>query len=180
MSLPAIALASAAPKSPRCNARVASELEDRVRSLQAQPKDSDADVRFVQLHDAIAAEAQEENVLEAACNTGSDLQPIQSDLRISQALALMLQFDVMLRKIKTACPQGGSAASGLLAASWRELVLSSPESGAASQAADDIRRQIQTRADTLDLALPSPADTSNYWLTTVQKSAREAISRCPQ
>lgn len=178
---PASALPSGGPESPRCNARVASQLEDRVRELQKHPPgEADWDARFDALRQLVAEETQEANVLESACAQDRDLSPIEADLRASEARAYMLQSDVTLLKYQKSCPDAApSVASGFLAAAWRALALATPDEGPASQSVTAMSSEVESRAALLKLALPPVRDTSNYWLTTTQKTGEEAAARCP-
>ena len=179
---PLVGSADSGHESPRCYARVASELEDRVRAYESHaPAESELDARFLQLHDAIADEMQEDTVLSAACAKDEDLSPLRADLRASEARAYLMQSQITLQKLTKTCPEAANAgAAGLLAAAWRQLALSVPEGVPPPKTVVEASQAVAAFAAVIKLPLPSVTDATNYWMTQTQAAGRDAMAACPQ
>ncbi len=179
---PAVAAGAQPGESARCNGRASGELESRVQVLEAHPPaDTGVDSQFVQLSGILGDEAVEDNILHAACTRETDLMPLIADLRASEALAYLAESDLTRREFTKSCPTAlEPVTAGFIAAAWRELVLASPDSGPTPRSITDLVPQVTARAAAVHLTLPSFADASNYWMTTVQQAGQRAASACPE
>lgn len=165
---------------PRCNNVIATQLGDQLRGFEKHPaKAEDLDARFAALKDILSQADIEQGVLTSVC-PASDLVPIVSQLEATRGWAIVQESDIARSEYAQDCPaQGKPVTSGFLAEAWLHAVRATPEGAKPEKLTTDVQSMIQTRAATVDLKLPAPADTSNYWMNGIQDQGRTAAKACP-
>ena len=167
---------------PRCNGVVATRLEDAVRGYERRPAKavaSEWDARMGTFRDLLDTMAVEEDVLKAVCPAG-DFVPIKSQMDATRAWVFALESDIARAEYAKDCPaQELPVAAGFVAQAWLNLVTASPDATTPTKLVMELTPKIKSRAASVNLPLPLPADTSNYWMTQVQAAGRTAAQACP-
>lgn len=166
--------------SPRCNNVIATQLGDQLRGFEKHPaKPEDWDKRFAALKDLLSQADIEQGVLTSVCPE-NDLVPVASQLEATRAWAIMQESDIARDEYAQDCPaQGKPVTAGFLAEAWLHAIKATPDGTKPAKLTTEVQSMIQTRAETVELKLPPPADTSNYWMTGIQSQGRTAAKACP-
>jgi hypothetical protein len=167
---------------PRCNADVATRLEDEARHDDLHPPKAEADLwdaRMGTFRDLLATADAEQNILSSVC-PAADFVPIKSQLDATRAWVFALESDIARAEYAQDCPaQELPVAAGFIALAWLDLVTATPDASAPSKLVQDLTPKVKSRAAAVNLTLPTPADTSNYWMTGIRASGRTAAQACP-
>ena|SRR6185437_3271283 len=164
---------------PRCNNVVATQIGDQLRNLEGHPVKEDGwDARLDSLKTIVSQSDTEQAVLQSVCPEG-DLPPIASQLGATHAWALALESDIELAAYREECPkQADMVVSGFIAEAWLYAVKATPDGATPAPLSSLVASKVAVRAAAVNLKLPSAADTSHYWMTTVQAAGRSAAQSC--
>jgi hypothetical protein len=168
-------------QSRRCNTVVAEQLDAQLNDYEKHPPaPADLDARFTALQDLINAGEGERDILRNVCPEG-DFDAAQARIDIAEARAYLQEAQVAQAEYRQSCPAAEVAVTaGFVAAAWYQAVGAMPEKGAPAQPLSDLIKSVQAKATALNLSLPAPADTSHFWLTTVQQKGSAAAKTCPE
>ncbi len=174
--------AGAADISPRCNARVATQIEDEVRMLDRHTSAGDQSrARFDELDRLRSDLVQEMQIIDSTCGSDATAAGIDSQIRATQAWVAALQSDFIGYRYATTCPAAHDAVvSGLLATGWLALAKATPSQEPMPPLVTEVGAKIEARAATVHLTLPATADTSDYWVRGIQERARQQNATCPE
>jgi hypothetical protein len=172
----ASAVAAASPvvvAESRCSTRYADQFQDQLRDYAKNPPDPQAlDARFGDLQNVVSEAERERTILRGVCPNDPDYLAVASHIEIAEAMAYLQEGDIAQAEYHASCPDAELAVvAGFVAAGWFHVV-------ASGLADPDLVKTVQARAQTVQLALPKPADTTSYWLKTVQASGQAAAKAC--
>ncbi len=184
-SRPAAAL-SAAPvevAATRCNGQTIDDASGRVRDYDRHaPGNSSAAlvVRYGALAEVISVLNEEHEILNNICSSDAQKAPFFAQIAATSAWALVLQADLAAR-LNASCPAGAKALPTMMIAdAWLALAnVVNDEDGNVPPAFANVIPKVQTRAQTLGLALPAWPETSAYWRDQVHAAAKTQVAACP-
>ncbi|HET9028552.1 MAG TPA: hypothetical protein VFN49_00085 [Candidatus Aquilonibacter sp.] len=165
----------------RCNNYVTTSLEDKVRGFDRRPPSAkDRNDRYAALQGITASANEEADILHAVCSD-DDYVPIAAQLSAVEAWTQLLEADLNQANYDDKCKAAAQpVARAFVAHAWLLLVKADPEQTGRYPSIQNVLPKAKTRAAALGLTLPTPADTSAYWLTQQQQAADEAIKTCGQ
>lgn len=166
--------------SPRCNDVIATQLGDQLRGFEKKPVKSAAlDDRFAALKTVISQDDTEMGILSSVC-PDNDMTPLRSQLEATRAWAIALESDIATAEYQQDCPaEVTPVVSGFLAEAWLHAVKATPDGAAPNELTKLVLAKVSTRAAAVSLKLPAAAETSQYWMSTVQDAGRAAAKACP-
>jgi hypothetical protein len=180
MFVPLVFAATLVAAESRCNGLVAAQLQDQVRAFDThRPAEADLDTRMSALQDVLDQSSREQDILAHTCPAG-DLVPIASQLLAVQGWTYSLQADIVHQEFASSCATSADAVTaGFVAAGWLRAARSTPTGGTANPLSTRVDMMLQKQAGGLKMTLPAAADTSDYWVKTVQDLGRSAAAACP-
>jgi len=180
MLVPFVFAATLVAAESRCNNIVATQLQDQARAFDARPPaDADLATRLSALQDVINGASREQDILSHVCPSG-DLPPLASELLATQGWSYAQQADIVHREFDASCSGSSNAVSaGFLAAGWLRVQRATPKGTPPAPLTARVATMIQKRAAAIELTLPAAADTSDFWVKSVQDQGRSAAQACP-
>jgi hypothetical protein len=171
------ARAAAAPA--RCNPIITNQLQAREQGYQAHPSSAkDFDTRFADLQQLIVDANTEQEILTAVCASNvAQLTPMTVQLGITRALTRVVEADMAPQRFGN-CAGEKSIVAGFLADGWLQLANTVPKDSPVPPAVAKVAPEFQTRAAENDLTLPAFADTTSYWVKSIQDKGKQAVTAC--
>lgn len=166
----------------RCNSQTVDESSRRVGEYDRRLPGSQAQLleRFAAISEVISTLSEEREILGSVCPNEAQRTQFFAQIAAATAWALVLEADVTAR-LNAACPAAARAfPTMMLADAWLALAnVINEDSGTVPASFNDVIPKIRTRAQAVDLALPTWADTSQYWRDQLHTKAKAAIATCP-
>lgn len=167
----------------RCNSQTVDDAYSHVRDFDRHaPGGNPAQLmqRFGALAGLLATLREEREILDSVCADDAARAPLFAEIASTIAWALVLESDVAAR-LNASCPAAARAFPKLmLSDAWLAMANVVNDSGGSVPAIfTNVIPKVQTRAQGVELALPSWAETSAYWRDQVQKQAKAEMATCP-
>jgi hypothetical protein len=166
----------------RCNSQTIDEASRRVGEYDRRLPSSQAQLleRFAAIAEVISTLSEEHEILGSVCSNEAERAQFFAQIAATTAWALVLEADVTAR-LNAACPAAARAfPTMMLADAWLALAnVINENSGTVPSSFNDVIPKIQTRGQAVDLALPTWADTSQYWRDQIHTKGKAAIATCP-
>ena len=165
----------------RCNDYAVTRMQSTLRSYEsATPPPDQRDARFSSLAQ-IRRDATDESVILQSVCPERDLLPLASSLFAIEAWALVLQSDLANAEYAESCPAAQvPVVRGFLAEAWLNLTRAQRDETPMPALVTEVVGKVQARAKSTGLTLPKASETSNYWMTELQKKGRDAAQACKQ
>ena len=167
----------------RCNSQTIDDASGRLRDYDRHaPGGSPAQLfqRYGAIAEVISVLNEERDVLNSICSSEQQRTAFVAQIAATAAWALALEADVAAR-LNASCPAAAQALpTMMLSDAWLALAnVVNDDDGSVPAAFAEVIPKVQTRAQTVGLALPVWRDTSAYWRDQVHVKAKAAIATCP-
>lgn len=167
----------------RCNSQTIDDASQQIRDYDRHgPGNGTARLlaRFGQIADIVSMLSEERDIIKTICTSEAQQTALSAQIAATAAWALALEADLAVR-LNASCPVAAQAMpTMMLSDAWLSLAnVVNEANGTVPASFGDVIPKVQSRAQAVNLTLPTWADTSAYWRDQVHAKAKTAIATCP-